>query len=78
MKKGNETCEKKMLNEIGIGIIKITTNSTKGNKPIPIGNKVFFKVFTEIFIPDLPFTGLIRCLTQVTRLLELRVAQPGR
>ena len=55
MKYGNETCEKKLLKEIGMGIIKTRVNNTKGNKTNPIGKKYFFKTTTEPFIPGSPF-----------------------
>jgi hypothetical protein len=54
MKYGNENCEKKTLIEIGIGIIKIKINNTKGNRTNIKGKKSFFKRVTEGFIPSSP------------------------
>jgi len=55
MKYGNENREKKILIEIGIGIIKIKINNTKGNRANAKGRKYFFKTLTEAFIPNSPF-----------------------
>lgn len=52
MKYGNETCEKKILSEVGMGKINIRTNNAKGNRTNTKDEKYFLKTVTEAFIPS--------------------------